>query len=200
MTLTQLSLFYIHYSIIILKSQQFLFFYLEFGNVSHFVYASTAMESLQSWSIAMKDQLEVDPRKDGFFRSCVVNCRVPDPKALVMVESSGDKVESSEDNVEKYSVRKKVRLKTYDQRLTLLLSVVEQAERLEVIDRLIFVRINIDVMLSTYDYVVAEDIESFIAAKCTLLIVKSCDSGGGVIGKPLVVVVRHRISRGKCFN
>ena len=57
---------------------------------------------------------------------------------------------------------------------------VEQVEKLEVIDRLILVRINFNVMLSTYYYVVDDGIESFIETKCTLFIVKSCNSGGGV--------------------
>ena len=153
---------------------------MEFGNAYHFVDASTAMDSLESWFIARKAKVEVNQRTDEFIRSWVINYKVPDPKALGMAESSGNKEERSEDEVEKPTVRKKVRLKTCDQRLTLLLPVVEQAERLEVIDRLILVRINFNVMLSTYYYVVDDGIESFIETKCTLFIVKSCNSGGGV--------------------
>ena len=43
-------------------------------------------------------------------------------------------------------------------------------------------------------YVVDDTFDDFY------VIVKSCDSGGGVIGKPLVIVVRRIISRGKSLN
>ena len=61
---------------------------------------------------------EVNFSKDGFFRSCMVKYRAPDPKAMIRVSSAGKMV----------TVRRSV------QRLTLLLPVEEQTRKLEVGD------------------------------------------------------------------
>ena len=108
--------------------------------------------------------------------------------------SSVGMVESSRSKVEKYLARKKVRFKNSVKELKLLL-MEKQPGLLKVIKDFLLVKIYFLIYFKVHMlYVVDDTFDDFY------VIVKSCDSGGGVIGKPLVVVVRRIISRGKSLN